>query len=68
MNHNIKKEFITLQLEDILTPKKLKQKIQKITSVSILSIAECKMQIKDEFMIDGFQNFEQNIKINPISV
>ena len=30
INHNIKKEFIMLQLEDILTPKKLKQKIQKL--------------------------------------
>ena len=30
INHNTKKEFITLQLEDILTPKKLKQKIQKL--------------------------------------
>ena len=30
INHNTKNEFITLQLEDILTPKKLKQKIQKL--------------------------------------
>ena len=29
-NHNLKKEFITFQLEDILTPKKLKQKIQRL--------------------------------------
>ena len=27
--NNIQKEFITLQLEDILNPKKLKQQIQK---------------------------------------
>ena len=26
------------------------------------------MQIKDEFIIEGFQNFEQYSKINPISV
>ena len=26
------------------------------------------MQIKDEFIIVGFQNFEKNFKINPISI
>ena len=26
------------------------------------------MQIKDEFIIEGFQNFEQYNKINPVSV
>ena len=26
------------------------------------------MQIKDEFIIEGFQNFEECIKINPVSV
>ena len=26
------------------------------------------MQIKDEFVIDGFQNFEQYTEINPISI
>ena len=28
--NNIRKEYLTLQLEDILTPKKLKQLIQKL--------------------------------------
>ena len=28
--NNIQKEYLTLQLEDILTPKKLKQLIQKL--------------------------------------
>ena len=68
INHNIKKEFITLQLEDILTPKKIETEDSKITNISILSIAESKMQIKDEFKIEGLQNFEQYSKINPISV
>ena len=26
------------------------------------------MQIKEEFIIEGFQNFEECIKINPVSV
>ena len=33
-----------------------------------MSVAESKMQIKDEFVIGGFQNFEQYTKINPISI
>ena len=68
INHNIKKEFITLQLEDILTPKKFETEDSKITNILILSIAESKMQIKDEFLIAGLQNFEQYSKINSISV
>ena len=60
---------MTLQLEDILTPKKIETENSKITNISILSIAESKMKIKDEFKIEGLQNFEQyRIKINPISV
>ena len=68
INHNMKKEFITLQLGDILTPKKIEAEDSKVTNISILSLAESKMQIKDEFIIEGFQNFEQCSKINPISV
>ena len=60
---------MTLQLEDILTPKKIETENSKITNISILSIAESKMKIKDEFKIEGLQNFEQyRIKINPIIV
>ena len=68
INHNIKKEFITLQLEDILTPKKIETEDSKIANISILSITESKMQIKEEFIIEALQNFEQYNKINPISV
>ena len=66
--NNIKKEFITLQLEFILTPKKIETENSKVTNISILSIFESKMQIKDEFLIEGLQKFEQYSKINPISV
>ena len=68
IDNNIKKEFITLQLEDILVPKKIETEDSKITNISISSIAESKMQIKDEFLIEGLQKFEQYSKINPISV
>ena len=60
---------MTLQLEDILTPKKIETENSKITNISILSIAESQMKIKDEFKIEGLQNFKQyRIKINPIIV
>ena len=68
MNHNIKKEFIMFQLEDILTPKKIETEDSKITNIWILSIAESKMQIEDEFKIEGLQNLVQYSKFNPISV
>ena len=67
-SHNIKNEFITLLLEDILTPKKVETEDSKITNISILSIAESKMQIKDEFIIEALQKFDQYNTINPISV
>ena len=37
INHNIKKEFITLPLEDILTLKKLKQKIQNCKYLNFIN-------------------------------
>ena len=68
INHNMKKEFITLQLGDILTPKKIETEDSKVTNISILSIPESKMQIKEEVIDEALQNFEQYNKINPISV
>ena len=68
INKNIKKEFITLQLEDISALKKIETEDSKITNISVLSIAESKMQIKGEFLIEGLQKLEQYTKINPISV
>ena len=43
INNNIKKKFITLQLEDVLVPKKIETEDSKITNISISSIAESKM-------------------------
>ena len=40
IKHSIKNEFITLQLEDILTPKKTDD--SKITHFSILSVEKAK--------------------------
>ena len=49
----------TLQLEDILAPKKIETEDSKITNISILSVAESKMQIVHEFLIEGLQKFQQ---------
>ena len=68
INNNVKKEFTMLRLEDISTPKKIETEDSKITNISILSIAESKIQIKDEFLIEGLQKFKQYSKINPVSV
>ena len=69
IKHNIKKEFLMLQLEDILTPKKIETDDSKMKKFSILSVEKQKnMNIKDEFKIEEFQNFQQCSRINPINI
>ena len=66
---NIQRQFITLQLEDILSPKKIETVGSKITNFSIILIRRQKrMKFEDEFKIEGFQNFQQYLKINPINI
>ena len=65
---NIEKEFLTLQLEDILTPKKIETTDSKIKNFSILATSKINMKIIDEIKIEGFQNFEQYMRINPINI
>ena len=65
---NIEKEFLTLQLEDILTPKKIETTDSKIKNFSILATCKINMKIIDEIKIEGFQNFEQYMRINPINI
>ena len=59
---------MTLQLEDLLSPKKIEAEDSKVTNISILSVTEFKMQIKDEFIIEGPQKFDQYIQLNPITI
>ena len=78
--NNVKQESIMLQLENILKPEKIKTVDSKITNFSILSIEKqntCnrkrRMQKQnkkkiDEFKIEGLQNFNQYLKINPVAV
>ena len=78
--NNVKQESIMLQLENILKPEKVKTVDSKITNFLILSIEKqntCnrkrRMQKQnkkkiDEFKIEGLQNFNQYLKINPVAV
>ena len=51
---------------DTLTPKKIETIDSKIINFSIVSVEKPKkMQIIDEFKIEGFQNFQQYLEINP---
>ena len=66
--NNVRKEYLTLQLEDILTPKKIETVDAKITNFSILATRKLNMKVTDEIKINGFQNFEQYLQISPIEI
>ena len=68
INQNLEKELMTLQLEDLLSPRKIETEDSKVTNISILSVAEFKMQIKDESITEGLQKFDQYTQLNPISI
>ena len=57
-----------LQLEDILTPKKIETTDSKIKNFFIFVTSKKNMKIVDEIKIEDFQNFEQYMKINPINI
>ena len=67
--NNIQRKCITLQLEDISNPKKIETLDSKITNFSIILIRRQKrMKFLDEFKIEGFQNFQQYLKINNVNI
>ena len=75
--YDVKRENITIHLENILKPEKIETVDSKITNFLILSNKKqntCnrkrKMQRKiiDEFKIEVLQNFNQYLKINPIAI
>ena len=55
-------------MEDILTPKKIETADSKIKFFSILANGKINKKIIDQVIIEGFQNFEQYMKINPINI
>ena len=64
----MRRAFLTLQLEEILTPKKTQTTDSKIKNLSILVSSKRNMKIIDEIKIESFQNFEQYMKINPVNI
>ena len=62
------KEFLTLQFEEILTPKKIELTDSKIKNFSILAAASKMDKKMDQVIIEGFPNFEQYMEINLINI
>ena len=71
---NIEKEFLSLHLDNILTTKKIETTDTKIKNFSMLATSKTNMKIIDglklnlQIKIEGFQNFEQYMRINPINI
>ena len=59
---------MTLQLEDILKPKKIETTDSKIKNISTLVAGKINRKIIDEVRIAGFQNFQQYMKINSTNI
>ena len=59
---------MTRQSEDLLSPKKIETEDSKVTNISILSVTKFKMKIKDEFIIEGLEKFDQYTQLNPITI
>ena len=51
-----------------MTPKKIETTDSRIKNFSILVTSKKNTKIIDEIKIEGFQNFEQYMKINPINI
>ena len=65
--HNDQREYITLQLEDILTPKKIQTTDSKIHNLSMITEGK-EYKIIDQILFEGFQSFAQYEKINPTDI
>ena len=65
--HNDQREYITLQLEDILTPTKIQTTDSQIYNLSMITKGK-NYKIIDQIIIEGFQNFAQYEKINPVDI
>ena len=65
--NNDQRDHLIFQLEDILSPYQIKTTDSKISIFSILAAGKMK-QIIDQVLIEGFQNFVQFDKINPVGI
>ena len=65
--HNDQREYITFQLEDILTPTKIQTIDSQIYNLSMITKGKNYKTI-DQIIIKDFQNFAQYEKINPVDI
>ena len=69
VENNIKKQSITLQLEDLLEPKIIATEDSKMSNITILKVAELpKKKIVENFFIQGIQRFDKFKKLNPLNI
>ena len=66
--NNDQRDHLIFQLEDILSPDQIKTTYSKISNFSILAAGNIKQKIIDQVLIEGFQNFAQYDKINPVDI
>ena len=66
---NIRKEFLTFQLEEAIELKKVSTEDSKMTNITILKLDEdIKKHVVTSFSIQGLQKFEKFKTLNPLSI
>ena len=69
VRNTIKKQFLNLQLENLLEPATIATEDSKMSNISILKVAELpKKTIVENFFIQGLQRFDQYKKLNPLNI
>ena len=69
VENTIKKQFLNLQLENLLEPTTIATEDSKMSNITILKVAELpKKKIVENFFIQGLQRFDQYKKLNPLNI
>ena len=69
IEENIKKQSLTLQLEDFIRPRTITTIDSKMSNISILKVGEIpKKKIVKTFFVQGIQKFDQFKKLNPLNI
>ena len=69
LEKNIKKQSLTLQLEDLLEPKTIATTDSKMSNITILKVGELpKKKPVETFFIQGIQKFSKFKQLNPLTI
>ena len=69
VRNTIKKQFLNLQLENLLEPKTIATEDSKMSNITILKVGELpKKTIVENFFIQGLQRFDKYKKLNPLNI